>query len=208
MTKIKPILIDQIFGMSQKIKGTNTTLRIIPNFTTEADFYKISLDRKVIGNTTFSVSNEAKICNKSAKDFPESWKLETDETKLKPFLFISYIELLKEKSKGLGRNAMQLLYKISCKKSCEGRMLLQASKQTAGFYSHLGFDCLAADKITFDQKYAQSLNLATRDTLNKRDFIHILHKLGCPRKINGKYNSDGVRFFIPNEENLAYLFKN
>lgn len=196
-----------ISEISKLIHSRHQKLRVVPNFRVEADYFDIRLGRKVLGNSTFTISQGENLSPSIISQFPDTWVTSSKTKPIKPFLDIKYIELLHEKGKGWARKTMQLLHALSVKSGCEGRMALKTSKKTAGFYSHLGFDCPPKDQEMYDKLYAIISRIAEVKNLKKRDFAKELRKMDCPTKTNGKYNIDGLRFFEPTEQNIALLYK-
>ena len=201
---ISPNIVSEI---SKLIPSSKQKLRVVPNFRVEADYYDIKLGRKILGNTTYKISNGETFAPAKIAQFPTNWLTDSKEQPVKPFLFISYIELLKEKGQGLARKTMQILHELSEKKGCEGRMALSATPTTTGFYSHLGFDCPPKDQEMYDKLYSLAAKIAETKNLKKREFSKELKAIGCPTKTNGKYNTTGLRFFIPTQDNLSLLYK-
>ena len=184
------------------------TIKVVPKFNIENDYYVIKLGRKVIGNTSFKINGISEAnTGFQLTCFPQNWYKKTKVLSIKPHLNINYIEILQEKGKGFGRKVMQYLYDLSCKKGCEGRIVLDSTGAASGFYSHLGFDTPVLDTKRYRKIYDICAEYAKNTKISQQVFNDLLKNCGCPTMTDGKFNAPGIRFFDPVKENIAKLFK-
>ena len=135
--------------------------------------------------------------------YPSNWFV---GGKMLPYLDISGISTIGNQGKGLGRLAMQELYKLSLKLGYGGRISVESLDEAKGFYSKLGFDIPIEKKLKLDEITKECEQIAKEKNLTQKEFTLLLKERGIPEKVNGKYNVAGERFFNPTEENLASLF--
>ncbi len=192
-----------------KLNQIIPNITIIPKFNIDNDYYVIKLGKRVIGNTSFKINGISEANTRFQQTcFPENWYKKTSVLSIKPHLNIDYIEILQEKGKGFGRKVMQYLYDLSCKKGCEGRIVLDSTSAASEFYSHLGFDTPISDTKKYKRIYDICAEYAQNIKISRQIFNDLLKKCGCPTMTNGKFNAPGIRFFDPTiKENIEKLFK-
>ena len=188
-----------------KVSSIKNIISVVPNFNKEPDWYDIKLGRKIIGNATLVMRPQRPAFDSDLVRFPQGWI--TGDDAIKPYLSVTYIEILKEKGKGFGRKAMQAIYAIAKNSDAQGRIALRSQVKPAGFYSHLGFDIPERLKSTLDIIYNACLEIAKEKKVSKKAFLTMLKDAQCPSKTNGRFNVAGLRFFTPTEENVAVLFR-
>ena len=204
--KIPQIPSVKIVASSTPAKKSLKALRFIPNFSIEPDWYDIKLGSDYIGTASFTTTKAVLATKSDLNRFPDAFISPTGN--IKPYVSISYIEIFKDwRKSGLGRQAIQTIYKNFENSETCGRMALHAVGTATGFYSRLGFDIPEGLKNTLELLYNTCLNTARKENMSKLSFDRMLRTFECPTKTNDKFNCSGLRFFIPTKENLAMLFK-